>query len=660
MQDKTKSLVGRVVLAPKGNCTIEEIKTPIAKEILVLGASDFKTGFVSIGADSYPILAQDTVQYDNQPVLAVFGPTYEEVEMYCKGIEISYSENPPVQTTEVGSFSKSYGEKPSYNDEDVSKFTSHVEVVAHSNSTVRGQRIRVLYDEGKIYAKVSSQWPMNLKASLANELDVDIRDITLYADDYYSPYDQLLIQPTLTTLVAAVASKKTGCTIEYSIPMTSFQPAISIDFETVLGEENKILDHTVTAHVDLGAFPIFPQEYCVQMFAGLVPSYPLKHLSVSCSATTSSNHPAGFFNDLGHAVALAASENHFNSIAHEKNIIPSVFKAKLFGPEDNSNNGLFSEIHDLVRDFTCSYSVSSTLNDCAQTSNFNRFYSVNNQVANTVRGVNPFINYSRGIGIACGEGIQDFSNNFQQSKCYSMTTTLTESRRLVVSTGLEGSKSMKKIWTDIIEDRLNIDKQNIIFIGINDEDSIDIGPSVLSRTVRLVPMLIESSCDEINRRLEKGELPPITTTVSNSRHNGTHLFNSDTCGSIAVSLHIDTQSLCPVIDKIWARINFGKIFDVSKLKSSLKRQITMTILEICPCVKNTFDIDLLIHSDSSKPTGSASSLVRGLIISAFIDALSQATSHRIYRIPVSEHDMLGIIRKGTQKASVSKEVSDEV
>ena len=651
-----KHLVGRLVTSTVASGRIEDISMPGEnkfRHMLVLSAADFPncTG-IHIMNDELPFFARDEVMYRGQPVLAVFGYDAEDVELFCKQVKVSYqikqdSEDSDAQPFEAP-FIWSYGNTDEFFTPESRTFKSDFEVSPFANSMLGDQKVFVIRKEGKLHVRVPSQWPIHVRKSIATTLGLPIDEIQVYPQPYYAPYDQLVVLPSVLACIAAQAAEQTGELVQLSASMVSWQPRMKIEHETAYLADGSLLADRASCTVDLGAFPFFTTEICHNILAGLVSVYPLKAADVSIQICRSSTPPANFFGDLGFSMALAGTENHFSMLASSIGMQPGIWRldrAKEAGPAGFAVCQAVKAGNDFAK---LESSVSEILND----SWYSRKYASNSQ-GRMLRKLDPAINYARGIGIASGEGIMGFSQQFNASANYALSVTMNQDQTITVNAGVHADRAMLGIWKDAVRQFFDIPAEDIIFLDVNDPEILDLGPSTLSRKVGLVSTLLLKACSELSRKVRFSRLPVTVTTEYEAELTDPFYFSS-CMGSVAVDLHIDAVMLSPVIDNIWVNFHLGHVFDMDKLLNKARHTITTVMSDICPRSSAKCNIDIKIKQDGSFAASSLTAGLRGLATAALVGAISQALGHPIKRIPVTSDDILAIASRNVhtgEKAS---------
>lgn len=645
-----KHLVGRLITSTVSSGRIADISMPSEgqfQHMLVLSAADFgKNPSLDVMGDKFPFFASDEINYKGQPVLAVFSYDTEDLELFCKDLKISYQikqDSEDYDGKQYGDpFIWSSGNTDEYFTPSAKTFKSQFEISPFSNTMLGDQKIYAVKKDGQYHIRIASQWPIHVRKSVAKVMGCPIEDVILYPQPYYAPYDQLIIAPSVLACVAAMAAEQSGELVRLSSPMISWQPRITIQHETALSQEGVLLADRAECTIDIGAFPFFTSEICHNLLAGLVPVYPIKAADVTIKLIRSSSPPANFFGDLGFSMALAGTEVHFSQMAASLGLQPGIWKLNNVKDLDNKT----AKIGESVKQSSDLERLGTSLKTIIDKSWYSRKYAANTQKRIAAMKMNPIINYSRGIGIAAGEGVMGFSQQFNASADYTLSVTMDENQKLTVNTGMHTDRSMIGIWKDVIRQFIDIPVEDIEFLDINAPEIVDMGPSTLSRKVGIVSSLLLKACSELSRKLSFSRLP--LTVTANYEAEFTDPFYFSSCiGAVAIDLHIDTVMLSPVIDNIWVNFHLGHVFDKNRLLSKARHTITTVLSDICPRSSAKCNIDIHIDQDGLFTASSLTAGLRGLTTAALVGALSQALGHQIHRIPVTSEDILGIASKGT-------------
>ena len=640
-----KHLIGKLVVSTVSSGKIADISIPAEtqfKHMLVLSAADFGPQRLHVMDDEFPFFASDEINYKGQPVLAVFGYDTEDVDLFCRQVKVSYQikqDSEDYKGEQYGApFIWSSGDTDEYFTSKARVYKSHFEVNPFSNTMLGDQKVFAVKREDGMHVRCSSQWPIHVRKSVAQAMNMDIKDVTVYPQPYYAPYDQLIIQPSVLSCIAAMAAEQSGEMVQLSSIMVSWQPRMFIEHETALTDDGAPLAQRAECTVDLGAFPFFTDEVCHNILAGLVPVYPIKAADVSIRIIRSSSPPANFFGDLGFSMALAATENHFSQLAESLSIQPGIWRLNNSKPQDPKVPG----IAERVRQGSEPDKLEKSIQDVLDKSWYSRKFASNSQKRIGVMRANHLVNYARGIGIASGEGVMGFSQQFNAKADYTLSVTMNEDKTLEVNTGMQADRAMTAIWKDTIRQFIDIPSEDITFLDLNQSQLLDMGPSTLSRKVGIVSSLLIQACSELSRKLSFSRLP-VTVTTEYQAELTDPFYYSSCIGTVAVDLHIDSVLLSPVIDNVWVHFHLGHVFDMRRLMNKARHTITTVLSDICPRSVSKCNIDIKVDQDGSFTASSMTAGLRGLTTAALTNALSQALGHPIHRIPVTSDDILEIM-----------------
>ena len=625
-------MTGRIIAAPRSCTTAELISVPSQGNILVLSAEDMGKNSIEIDGMKIPVLAGENIVFDNQPLIAVFGNDTDTTENICKNIRIEYSdvdyEQRKTNAFKTDSYKWGIEEPKSGN---LRTVTSTFVQKRYSQPLMSCSRILAAKDdEDNVHIMAASQWPAHLRKSVAAVLDIPPSKVIIHESRFYSSQDQLLFLPSFAASIAAVAAVRTGKLIELVAPMTSSQPQIEITTTTMVDDNGRPVFQKSVARADLGAFPFYADEYIKSIFEGCNPVYKLKGLEIDVSIIRSALSPAVFFGDLGYSTALTATEKHYSKLAVQLGTIPSAWK------KDNCGGEI-----EKLRTSDLKDNLSTLISQCAEISEFNRLFSIFSQPSLPGANLTSFLGYRRGVGIACGEGIQGLSNVEPELSHFKAEMVLYEGGRLEIVGGVAFKRSMMDICSDIVLSILDLKRENIVFRNTDAENKLDMGPYALSRSICFFPQAVMDGCRRIAKNLKKrNKTFPIREPIGKvSMKKDVSLFNSHACGCLALSVEIDPVLLVPRVNKVWTRLSVGKVFDMVRLKHKAIRKIITAVQEVFPGYDSSFDIDIEIESNPDLMPGSVSSLLSGLTKSAAAEAIELALGKPVEHLPLTADDI---------------------
>lgn len=630
MATLSKHLIGRLCKLREAGRSVESLNLMDDREIVCITTDDLDKKTINFFDKEIPVFYQDRIEHLGQVGFAVFGPDFESVEDYLQQTEVSYGPREITEPSVVATYSFTEGRISSYFKKTAQTIDSQFVFEKHASRPLNDLRVKAWESGGKYHIETATQWPLQLRKSVAEQLGLELKNVVLHSMPYHDIFDEYLFAPIQASVIAAVAAKKTDCVCELVVTPVSWQPEIKINISSVQNKAKNCCAMKVDATVDMGAFPILEEEYLKSLTAGLIPVYKLNAVEINTRVIRSQNPNACFYSDLGYSIGLAAIENHFNKVAKKLDIHPTMWRQQ---------NIFKSTISGYARKSAQFSALKRTFEDCTEKSRFDRYYSIYSQESFTKNGVNTFLQYSRGIGIACGEGTQGFSSEYKNLKQYSLKTTLEKDDQVAIACGIIPDSFLAGILKNIVQNTLKIEDAEIRYE--NSEDETDFGPSVLSRKIKYTPVFTEKCCKVLARRKSR----PTSITLSQGDEKAGSLYESDSFGTLALALHIEPVRLIPIVDNIWINLKFGKIWDKNKVVRMIRQTVASTLSEICPCAEHCFDLDITIEDNDNFTAGSATNLMRGLTIAAFTSALSQALGHTIKKMPVDSSDVLGIEAK---------------
>ncbi len=485
-----------------------------------------------------------------------------------------------------------------------------------------------------------TQWPFHLRDTVSETVSIPKKKIVVHQQQYFAPYDEKLIEPTILACLASMAANITGFSVEIQSQQPSISPEILILRKSAMDKYGKPLAERIDVTVDQGAFPLFSNELMNQLIAGLVPLYPLQAMQIKITILTSATPPAHFFGDLGYARATASTEGHYSLLARAAGMNPADWRMKYLGEYPQRTAQIASVRFSRLKEM---------LTAICEKSDFQRKHATYEIQRSQKLRISTFLNYSRGIGIACGAGISGFSGSFPQGSQFSVQVKLDANDKTHLNTSFPTKSSSASVWKAIVARELDVDDDDVDFIE-DPMEIVDSGPVVLSRNIGRLPLLFEKACATVKSQRFIEPLPIVASCSSKSTVSSGSQFYSDSWAALVLELEIDTISLQPVIRHAWASFDFGYVHDEQALRSKVHNIIVRTLVEngaqLSKKKNNEFSMDIEISTQSKGEPISISSVLHGLVISALGNAIIQALDADIPYMPVAAEDVLDAIRGG--------------
>ncbi|MBL7006743.1 MAG: xanthine dehydrogenase family protein [Spirochaetia bacterium] len=689
-------LYGVIVRSDIPSGTITSIDLPnFPKNICVISSKDIPgTNTVKVLKTTLPLLTSEIVTYKGQPILAVFANSSEAAQSAAGSIRINYANTEEIQrgsvqenpeSENIGNSRLESEEAPVQSDEKPGRpeTTSPDNVSSHSIENVSREILKKVITWGnpdKLFAEADSiiaqtyitgpevspltaptgalaefihnkliihaatQWPFHVRNVVSEVCGVTKKDVTVYQTGYHPTHDEKLIYPSIYGALCAVAALKTGHPARLICSEPSYRPESAITRKTALNSDLEPLAEIIDIQINMGAYALFPEEMIQQIAAGAAPLYDIEGVGITIRLVSTPTPPRHHFRGLGFSSAMYSAEAHASCITMQTQSNPLVWRLKhlkssKFRPAEQTKikYALLKEL----------------LEHTAQRSDFYRKHAVYEMQRQKQQNFSPFFRYARGIGIACGYGINGFSKAFREEKKHSITMTLDANNAVTVSLSIFESEA-EKIWKSIICEALGVTTSQIT-IEFGDTSQVpDTGPDVLRREIHHISSLIERCCDSIK---SQRFIEPLPIKVKrgfklpsdlDSKHQ---FFSGLSWGSVIVELEIDTITLEPIIKGVWGSFDCGRIFRMEKLASALAKSLHEGINR-CGGEQVRYSgqplIDVYIKKvDIGLPT-SATETAYGLIAAAYTAAVSQALNNQANTLPFGPGNILKILEHGSK------------
>ncbi len=617
------------------------------KRFFILGPEDVAgPNSVEVHTENFPLFAGSEINYKGQPIVALFGPDAETVEVKSREIEIDFE-----LTTEVQPFHPKHEHSPiKYHWGLMDQGFAQAATVLERTYTDRRVwtredtmfQVTTWIDDGQLKVKVPTQWPFHVRDTVASICARTKKSVTVYPMAHFSTKDEKILQPSILAAIAALATVKSNSPVMLSSRFPTYKSPIIIMRKTALDAQGKPIAEEVDAQIDQGAFPLFTGELFKQVLAGLIPLYPLEAFSAQVRIVESHSPPSHFFGDLGYSSALFSSEAHASAIARQLQVNPSNWRMKHYGETKERAKILETPPVPRLRDLI---GATCTVSD------FARHYAAYELQRRGKRPFSAFLNYTRGIGIACGAGISGFSTNSPYHSSSKISVTLDANDQVLVNSSFYPSRKITTLWRSVISKELSVDQQSVRFIDNDTSKMIDTGPEVLSLDIERSVMMIGECCKAIKAKRFQEPLP-ISETVSAKSivSKEQALFSSKNWGCIILELEVNTITLVVEIRRVWGRFTFNNPPEIDRLRLKFRHIINESLNEcnIMPIHREgappIMDIEVDSFGDEAYQT-SATSALRAMVLAAASAALSQALNRDVSAMPITSEDIISYIRR---------------
>ncbi|MCK5156582.1 MAG: molybdopterin-dependent oxidoreductase, partial [Spirochaetales bacterium] len=630
-----------------------------------------------------PLRAGDTITYKGQPILAVFAPSSEASQSAAEYIRIHYTDpESPQQTDGQEAEDPEHPQeiKPAGGEE-----TQPISDAAHNliasevsreflNKTIKWGNPDKLFSEAnsiieqtyitgpetspltsptgalaefindKLIIHAATQWPFHVRNIVSEVCGFPKRKITVFQAGYHPTHDEKLIYPSIYAALCAVAAIKTGKPARLICSEPSYRPESAITRKTALNSEREPIAEIIDIQVNVGAYAFFAEEMIRQIAAGAAPLYDIEGIRMTIRLLSTPTPPRHHFRGLGFSSAMYSAEAHVSYITMQIQANPLGWRLKHL-KSSKSRSGSQTKIkYTLLKEL---------LERTAARSDFYRKYAVYEMQRQKQQNLSPFFRYARGIGVACGYGINGFSKTFSEEKKHSIAVTLEANDAVTVSISIFEPEA-EWIWKNIISETLGMDTSQIT-IEYGDTSHVpDTGPDVLRREIHHISSLMERCCDSIKSQRFKEPLPirvkrgfKLPADTNSKRPS----FSGLSWGAVIVELEIDTITLEPVIKGAWGSFECGRIFRLEKLSTALTKSLYEGISR-CAGAKGKYDnqplIDVYIKEVESGLPTSATETAYGIIAAAYTAAVSQALNTQAASLPFGPKEVLNLLGHGSK------------
>lgn len=634
-------LSGMVIRSTVDSGIIDTIKMPpLGGRFLTVEARDIRgSNRVRIGSDSVPLLSSNQISFKGQPIIALFGPDIESVQLKAKEADISYrladsaasgSIHAPI-TKDIGEF------ESTINQSGLKAYSQNYDFARISSPNWNITRISVGMAGGVLHVIAPTQWPLHMRETISEIVKIPKKQIVIHRQPFYAPHDEMLIEPSILAAIAALACVKGGYPVEIQDVTRVYRPAMHIERKSFFMPDGRPLAEEVHATVDLGAYPLFCEEMANQMFAGFVPACDLKAARFSVTFQESEQAPANFFGGLGYSEALATTEQQYNQVAMQCGMNPDAWRIQYASA---------TGVHDALIHTSHATELKSALTEICKRSDFGRKYNAyqtmgaRNKQGKLPNRYSPFFGYARGIAIASGVGIAGFSNSEHRTfPPLSVQLQLESGDRVTINTSFYGTGNSGRIWKQIISEKLGIPEALVDFTQ-DGQEMVDSGPSVLSSNSGRMPQLIERACDLIRERRFVNPLPLVENVTDSSE--GTELFTSKGWAVMVLEVLVDTVTFVPLVRNVWVEVLVGRLYDEQAYREKIRHTVVTTLRENGATLADGKDltIEVVTKQVDDSVSSSVTSVIKALALSTFAASLAQTLGTRSVTLPITSSTIM--------------------
>jgi CO/xanthine dehydrogenase Mo-binding subunit len=621
-----------------------------------------------------PILAQDRISYQGEPVALIAGPDILVLEELAASTKVVCDEEEPFFSWESFSSDQVVAKRVAVvGDPDLAfsiaasvhegVYTS--DAIEHHYSEPQGAA--AAYDYDKIAVWCATQWPYHARDSVALALGCRAEEVSVRPTRLGIHLDGKLWYPSLLACHAAVAAVACGrpakiiLTREEDFRYAPKRARSSVDVRTGLGKGGELSAMDVRIAINVGAYGPLAEEILSQAILACTGAYACPNLRVEGYVVSTNTPPMGAFAGLGASHSLFAVEAQTNRVASAIGEDPADWKSRNVlrkGSRLLTGEALREDVpYDAI------------LDRLVAASDYRRKYACYELVRKRRSGRTD--GPLRGIGLAfANQGAGAFLSG-DLSNSYTVEATLDKDLSLRIFTSAAGGAGgVREVWRGIAAEMLGIGLDKVR-IATPDTDQVpDSGPSTLSRNVSIVARLVERACLAIQKRRFREPLPltarsvhrsPRPTSWEGGQVSGSP-FQSAAWGGAVLELELDPWTLEPKPLGVWLCVDGGRIVAPRRAASALR---SGAVDALGACLKERFDPQAsplayfrhgLIPLEDLPPISveflepgrrvqakGIGELPFDTLPAAFLSALSQAADHPFSSLPAPPSKIVGAL-----------------
>ncbi|GHV82505.1 aldehyde oxidase [Spirochaetia bacterium] len=633
-----------------------------------------------------PILATENLSYIGEPVALLIGPDRAKLEALAALCEVQAEAVSPLldphdapaeavlvrRSVISGDVEKAFAEAKTVVDG-----TYHTGIQEHWYPEPNGALAEWVIDptstRGKIRVHTATQWPFQVKRSVAGALGIPVNTVIVEPSAIGVHLDGKIWYPALPACHAALGTFITKKPVKFMLSRHEdfrYNPKrnyAEVRIRSALGDGGRLLASEVTVLADLGAYGVFTNEILDQTCLGALAFYRQGAFKLEGSAIATNIPPAGPLAGFGMAQGFFAMERHVSRIADTLRENPVEWrKANLCSRKQPLAIG--AVIPDQIF-------LEKILDTAAAMGDYHRKWASFETLREyRRRHGGPEKNEPlRGIGIATAYQTGGFLYTGNDKGVYTVELTL-DKEGLEIRTGMVSSNTEYiSIWQELAAEILSLEAEAVRVVSDNTDTAPDSGPAGLSRNITAVTRLVELACTAIRKQRFRDPLPiTVRRSCRPDRVPGwsaekneasqidQNAFAHSGWGAAAVEVEIDPVDYTPKIRGVWMGVDGGKILSQRQAWRSLRfgiiqalgwasreklfyeeglipytqiRQYDIAEVQDIPPIYIDF-----IWNDTAAPKG-IGELPYNCIPAAFAQAVSQAMDHPFDRIPVTAGDI---------------------
>lgn len=644
-QSKGAKFYGALVHAGPGAGQLGPVTGPDPGErFFTIRRADFPAPpMVHALSGSFPALTEDKALFPGQPVLAIFGPDYESVELEAARWTVGTAPDSPGQDLGLGDEDVDglqWGTKP----DDLGTLRE----VKGEYRTLASERIlptpmtcEVWSDGGKVHVEAPTQWPGLVRRTVAHVLDIPEKEVTIHRTPWLPEADEGLLYPAVLAAIAAMASAKSGSPVALRSKVAAATPGVVIKRTTWCSDDGKPVAEEVEMEAETGALPTGGKEFARQALAGLIPNYPLQHFSCSVTVKRSPRAPSAFSGAAGYPQAIASSEAHAARIAAGYELPVTKWK-------DYVAKGGRRPFTDFMPSVELD-SLAPLPAEITKESDFDRKW------ASGATSVGDFslLPMTRGIGLATGVSVAGFSTSLGREVDFQAKLTFTEKGNATILTSFAPFGPYASTVRKTVSQYIDLAGERDVILLDGESSGADTGPEILCRPASAFATQLSGACAKLAASLREGAQLPVSHVFPSDERLMPCEFEPRGMASVVVEVSLDERTFVPVATEAWVCVETGAAGDNRVFRDSLKAAVAGELrrlgAELLMTPPRPFKVNLEVRTSGDGPAPGVGQGLRGLVEAAFRSALSQCAPGLGDVLPVTAAMAAEAVAKGGEK-----------
>ncbi|AEJ61622.1 aldehyde oxidase and xanthine dehydrogenase a/b hammerhead [Spirochaeta thermophila DSM 6578] len=567
-----------ILRSTRAHAKIREIQIPqdIPPDINIIRAADLPRPTLTILDEEIPLLAEDKVFYEGQPILLVVAPSSREMREILSRIQVTYEELPATISLEEAlghqiAHVRTATRGPWEEEPETEIIRGRILVPSESLPPLREEAIVTHLADGVLHIATTCPWPSLVRETVARVCGKPSSKIhvNLFREEHL--YDADVLTPLLCSAYAAFVTCTTGrpCRLQLSphemSRYGSKAPSVLLQYTAWIAR-NAVRKVDLLISIDAGYIAPFSREMVDRAFSSILSLYRWKSMRLTIRAVRTNLLPTGFFAGLGDVPIARAVEGMMNHLALKAGASPEEWRLTHLRGDPS-----FDALRTLVREAT-------------RKADFPRKFTVESITPRTE--ALPF-EPRRGTGLAVAGLWHGFFSFPERWRRAALSLSLETDGTLVVrSTHLPQHPELRDVWISLIKEYTGISEGKITFSFEGASDLPAGGPSSMGRNVRLFTGLLVRACRELQQKRFRTPLPIHLSVYARGTRvkptaQGYHLLppSEKAWGVGIVEVRAIPLTHVPRIVKIWLCIDAGHILSPEALRRVLI-QNTLTALSM--------------------------------------------------------------------------------